>query len=325
MEMSREKILLSTGRDTYYSKGYHIFSKYQRGRIKDIKYLLLSFFSISRRFFRAEITGFYKLQDGELIAIAKKGLFKCEGNKFKKCFAIPRGSKPLNLCILPNGHIYFGEYFQNMERKAVNIYASYDNGDSWQIAFTFNDGEINHIHKVTFDTYTNRVWVLTGDRENECIIGYTEDEFKTFKEVFRGGQEYRTCHLFFYEKFIVFATDSQYMQNEIRYFDRETLEIKSLVKIQGSAIKGGQSGDVSFLSTTIEPSEVNKDRYSHLWYTKDGLHWTDAISYKKDWLPSIFQFGTIEFPNYECPITDKLWYSGRALKGLDGKSAYIEI
>lgn len=296
------------------------------GSLPDPKYALLARCPLTRRFFRAEITGLYELKDGSRIAIAKKGLFlqKPKGS-FEKVFTTPRGSKPLNLCILPNGHMFFGEYFQNMERKAVNIYASYDNGCSWQAAYTFAEGKINHIHKVTYDPFTGRIWVLTGDRENECIVGYTEDEFKSFKELFRGGQEYRSCHLFFYEKFIVFATDSQYMQNEIRCFDRDTLEIKSLAKIQGSAIKGGQVGSVSFLATTIEPSEVNKDRYSHLWYTKDGLNWADAVSYKKDSLPAIFQFGTIEFPNYECPITDKLWYSGRALKGLDGKSAYIEI
>lgn len=296
------------------------------GKVIDTKYSLLSSCPFTRRFFRAEITGLYDLKDGNQIAIAKKGLFLRSGlGDFHKVFAILRGSKPLNLCILPNGHIYFGEYFQNMERNSVNIYASYDNGHTWKIAFTFKECEINHIHKLTYDPYTDRIWVLTGDRDNECIIGYTEDEFNNFKKVFRGGQEYRTCHLFFYEKFIVFATDSQYMQNEIKCFDRETLELKSLAKIQGSAIKGGQSGNISFLATTIEPSEINKDRYSHLWYTKDGLNWTDAISYKKDYLPSIFQFGTLEFPNYECTITNKLWYSGRALKGLDGKSTYIDI
>lgn len=325
--------LLYTNNSTHiYAKGYRLISispsgeKHPLGTLPDPKYALLSRCPLTRRFFRAEITGLYELKDGSRIAIAKKGLFlrKPKGS-FEKVFTTPRGSKPLNLCILPNGHIYFGEYFQNMERKAVNIYASYDNGRSWQVAYTFAEGEINHIHKVTYDPFTGRVWVLTGDRENECIIGYTEDEFKSFKEVFRGGQEYRSCHLFFYESFLVFATDSQYMQNEIKCFDRETLEIRSLAKIQGSAIKGGQSGNVSFLATTIEPSQVNKDRYSHLWYTKDGQNWTDAVSYKKDCLPSIFQFGTIEFPNYDCPITDKLWYSGRALKGLDGRSEVVRL
>ena len=76
--------------------------------------------------------------------------------------------------------------------------------------------------------------------------------------------------MFFYEHFVVFATDSQYVQNEIKMFARDSMQINSLVKIQGTAIKGGQLGNISFLSTTVEPSEMNKDRYSHLWITDDG-------------------------------------------------------
>ena len=239
---------------------------------------------------------------------------------------MPRGSKPLNLCFAPSGNIYFGEYFQNMEKQTVNIYCSKDNAKTWDIAYTFEAGNINHIHGLFFDKYTNRIWVATGDRENECIIGYTEDEFKTFVEVFRGGQEYRTCQLFFYQDFIVFGTDTQYEQNVIKKFDRKTLEITELQKVQGSVIKGGQVGDVAFISTTVEPSKVNTDKYAHLWVTKDGLHWEERYKAKKDWLPHIFQFGTFEFPQYYgIEKLERLYFSGRALKGLDGKSTYIEL
>lgn len=97
-----------------------------------------------------------------------------------------------------------------------------------------------------------------------------------------------------------------------------------MAKIQGSAIKGGQTGDVAYLSTTIEPSKVNKDRYAHIWVTKDGLHWKEVYKAQKDCWPSIFQFGTFEFPQ-NAYSEGKLWFSGRALKGHDNKSFSIEI
>lgn len=85
-------------------------------------------------------------------------------------------------------------------------------------------------------------------------------------------------------------------------------------------------GDVSFLSTTVEPSEVNKDKYAHLWVTKDGMHWEERYKAKKDWLPAIFQFGTFEFPQYYgIEKLERLYFSGRALKGLDGKTTYIDL
>ncbi|WP_207903443.1 hypothetical protein [Prevotella heparinolytica] len=289
------------------------------------KYSKYSFSKLIRRLVRAEVTGYYKFADGNTIVVAKKGLFKLRDNvTFARVFNIPKGSKPLNLCILPNGHVFFGEYFQNLDKTAVNVYGSYNKGDTWEVVYTFESGNINHIHGLFYDKYTGRMWYLTGDRENECVIGYTEDEFKTVHEVFRGGQEYRSCQLFFYKDFIVYATDSQYVENEIKRIDRETLEVTSLFKIQGSAIKGGQVECVSYLSTTIEPSKVNKDRFSHIWVTKDGEKWQEVFKAEKDCWPAIFQFGTFEFPqNAYCD--GKLWFSGRALKGYDGKSSYIEI
>ena len=320
--------------DDYFigAKGYSIVKytfaskKYERvGKVADKKYSLLSCFSLTRRFFRAEINNIYNLHNGDSLLIAKKAIFRCEAGEkvFKKCFVIPRGSRPLNLCITPNGEVYFGEYFANMSKDAVNVYCSKDGGKSWNVVFTFAEGNINHIHGIFYDDYTARIWAVTGDRENECIIGYTEDGFASFVEVFRGGQDYRTCNLFFYPTFIVFATDSQYMVNEIRVFDRESLAIKSLQSIQGTAIKGGQYGNLSYLSTTVEPSDVNKDTYSHLWISRDGLKWEEIYKAPKDCLPAIMQFGSIEFPRH---TTDKyIMFSGRALKKIDGCSIIMDL
>ena len=326
--MLKDKVLFVNRDDLLISRGYWLNDSQGNYKVSDKKYALPSHFDLIRRFFRAEITGLYALTNGDRIAVAKKGLFLQKQGKgdFKKCFSIPRGSKPLNLCFAPSGNIYLGEYFQNMEKQAVKIYCSEDNGQNWHIAYTFGVGNINHIHGLFFDKYTNRIWVATGDRENECIIGYTMDEFKTFIEVFRGGQEYRTCQLFFYKDYIVFGTDTQYEQNVIKKFDRKTLEITELQQVQGSVIKGGQVGDVAFISTTVEPSKVNTDKYAHLWVTKNGLHWEERYKAKKDWLPYIFQFGTFEFPQYYgIDKLKRLYFSGRALKGLDGKTTFIDL
>ncbi len=325
----RGKVVIVDSDGLLTSNGYLLQDSRNKYRVSDGKYGLPSRYTLSRRLMRAEITGLYNLHNGDRLAVAKKGLFlQRKGSRiFEKVFATPRGSKPLNVCFAPSGNLYFGEYFQNMGKRSVNIYSSEDNGRSWHVVYTFPEGNINHIHGLFFDKYTNRIWMATGDRENECIIGYTEDEFKAFVEVFRGGQEYRTCQLFFYKDFIVFGTDTQYQQNVIKKFDRKTLEITELQKVQGSVIKGGQVGDVAFISTTVEPSDVNTDKWAHLWVTKDGLHWEEKYKAKKDWLPAtLFQFGTFEFPQYYgIEKLERLYFSGRALKGLDGKSTYIDL
>ncbi len=317
------------------AKGYHLY-KYDikkrkmffYSKIKDIKYSLLSRFFLSRRFFRAEITNFYTLSNGTQLVIAKKGIFiKLKKDKyFKKCFNIKRGSRPLNLCIHPDNSIYFGEYFANTGKKEVYIYCSKNNGISWDIAYTFKAGSINHIHGIFYDKYTNNIWVVTGDRQNECIIGYTTDKFKTFNEVFRGGQEYRSCNLIFYNDYIVYATDSQYIKNKIKYFDRKNLDIKDLFDINGSCIYGGQNSQFAFLSSTMEPSKVNTDNNSCLYFSKDGLIWEEIAKHSKDmWNKMLFQFGSIQFPRYESKLLQNefIVYSGRALKKI-GNSTVIK-
>lgn len=288
---------------------------------------LLSRFKLTRRFFRSEITNLYTLQDGTQLAIARKGIFKRKADEkvFSKICSVQRGSKPLNLCVTPDGRVFFGEYFQNTRSQAIHIYSLNVETGNLEKVYTFDEGEINHIHGLFFDKYTNRIWVATGDKEHECIIGFTEDEFKSFTVVFRGGQEVRSCQLFFYPDFIVYCTDSQFIQNTIKYVDRKSLEVRDIQAVQGSVIKGGQVGNISFFSTTVEPSAVNLDKHVYLWVTKDGLHWEERYKDEKDCFPALFQFGSFEFPHYVGEIGDRLYFSGRAVKHLDGKSAYVEL
>lgn len=294
------------------------------GTLEDKKYGKWARHKLSRRFMRAEITALYELETGAMIAIAKKGIFRKEKNEqvFRKIFSIPRGSKPLNICFTRDGRAYFGEYFQNEEKDAVHVYGSEDGGKSWRVVFTFGGGNINHVHGLFFDTYTDRIWIVTGDRENECIIGWTDDGFKNLHYELKGGQEYRSCQLFFYEDFIVYATDSQYIENEIRAIDRKTLMITPLQKIQGSAIKGGQFGDVAFLSTTVEPSKVNLDKYSHVWLSCGGRDWKEIFKAEKDCWPAILQYGTFEFPLHYA-MNGCLYFCGRSVKEYDAKTTFV--
>lgn len=297
--------------------------------VKDFKYSLLSRFSLLRRFFRAEITGLYTLNNGVDLVIAKKGIFKreTESSVFLKCFDIPRGSRPLNLCVTPDNTVYFGEYFGNANKEQVHIYKTEDSGKTWTIAYTFPKGSINHIHGIFHDTFTNRIWVTTGDIDNECMIGYTDNNFVTFTPVLKGGQQYRACFLLFFEDSIVYATDSQYIKNTINIINRQTLEIEKVHEISGSGIYGGQSGSFCYVSSTIEPSKVNTEQYSHLYISFNGREWNDISKYKKDiWHKSAFQFGSIQFPRYNSDkFNGEVIFSGRALKQIGGKTFIKQV
>lgn len=286
---------------------------------------LLSRFSLTRRLFRAEITHLYHFQNDTWMCIARKALFRYnpKSKLFEKCCDIEKGSRPMNLCQAQDGTIYYGEYCYNPESNPMRIFQSKDNGDTWSAVYEFKDGEINHIHGIFNDPYTGRLWVATGDDDVACIFGYTEDGFKTFVKEYSGSQQYRVCVPLFTPDEIVFATDSQYEQNVIRSINRTTGEVKDWQKIQGSGIYAVQNGNLMVVSTTVEPSAVNKDQSSHSWYSWDGHNWKELISFKKDCLPkTYFQFGSIRFPHYEGE-SDWVIFHGRALKKLDGKSMII--
>lgn len=296
-------------------------------RIQDRKNAFFSMFPITRRLFRAEITHLYHFQNDTWMCIAKKALFRYnKGNGlFEKCCDIEKGSRPMNLCQAIDGTIYYGEYCYNPERKPMRIYQSKNNGDTWSVAYEFKSGEINHIHGIFNDPYTDRLWVATGDDDAACIFGYTEDGFKTLIKQYEGTQQYRVCVPLFTENEIIFATDSQYEQNYIRSINRETGEVTNIQPIQGSGIYAVQNGSLMMVSTTVEPSSVNLNNSSHLWYSFDGHNWKDYIAFKKDiWPKTYFQFGSIRFPYYEN-VSEYAVFSGRALKGFDGKSMIIPI
>ncbi len=327
-------ILFISNEEWIVAKGYRLFKyapvtnkKTHFSFINEKKNNVLSTCRLTRRLFRAEITHLYHFQNNIWMCIAKKGLFRynLESGVFEKCCDIEKGSRPMNLCQAQDGIIYYGEYCYNPERKSMRIFQSRDNGDTWSVAYTFEDGEINHIHGIFNDPYTGRLWVATGDDDAACIFGYTEDGFKTFVKEYSGSQQYRVCVPLFTKDEIIFATDSQYEQNHIRSINRKTGVVKNLQAIQGSGIYAVQNGNLMMISTTVEPSTVNNDQSSHLWYSWDGHNWKEYISFKKDFLPkTYFQFGSIRFPNYEGEC-DYAVFNGRALRGFDGKSMIVPI
>lgn len=322
--------------NTYWiiAKGYKLYKYYPEehrieffSKLVDTRGLLMSKNRLIRRLTRCEITKLYRFDNDEWFCIARKAIFRYNKKNgfFEKCRIINRGSRPLNLCQDSNGSIYYGEYFFNPNKDSVHIFRTDDNGVSWKVAYKFAEGEINHIHGIFNDPFSRKIWVFTGDDDSACIAGYTDDGFVTFNRSFSGSQEYRVCVPLFMHDKIVYGTDSQYVQNYIRSVNRNTNVITDLVEIQGSCIYAAYFSGLYLISTTVEPSKMNKDNKSHLWYSTDGFKWHELLSFEKDcYRKTLFQFGSIRFPNYsDCG--KYLICTGRALKKFDQNTLIIPI
>jgi len=319
----------------YIARGYSIYKSSDNtehwtldGRIEDFKYAFLGRFSrLLNRLLRIEVSNMLVLDDGTRILSAKKGIFvaKPGSQKYIKTFDIIRGNKPMNICLDNDGSLYFGEYFLNgkfvdTQREEVHIYRSEDRGQSWKICYTFPKNTVRHIHGIFYDSYTNRLWVTTGDRDNECMIAYTSDKFKSLEIVKTGSQKYRAVTLLFYNDYIIYGTDTEHEKNYIYSFLRDSDDDDCLQELQGSVLTATQSGNMAALSTAVEPSKVNNYAYVHIWLSENGLEWKDIYSAKKDkWSYKYFQYGRITFPQYAIR-KNKLFFNGHALENIDNKT-----
>lgn len=323
----------------YAAKGYRIYRSNDEGenwildgKVIDRKYSLIGSIRLLARLLRVEVSGMIILEDGSRVIIAKKGIFVAKPNskEYIRTFSIPRGSKPMNICKDSDGDLYFGEYilngpFAQDEREEVHVYKSEDNAYNWNICYTFPKNTIRHIHGIFYDKFTDKIWFTSGDRGSECIIGNTDNGFKTINIVKQGGQRYRAVKLLFYKDFIVYGTDTQIEQNYIYRFDRESGDERTLKVLQGSVISATQSGDNACIATAIEPSDVNHDPYAHLWFSKDGIEWQEIYKVKKDlYSAKYFQFGRMLFP-HNAIGNNSIFITGHALKWLDGKTVSLSI
>lgn len=319
----------------YAAKGYRIFKSYNNGEtwefdgsLDDLKYGFIANSSrLLARLFRTEITNLMILQNGSRVLTAKKGIFiaKKDEKVYKKSFSVTRGNRPMNVCEDKNGFLYFGEYFSNPERDQVHIFKSTDAGNSWEVCYTFPKSTIRHIHGIFYDECEDLVWFTTGDFDGECIIGHTADGFETVKIFKQGGQKYRVVQLLFFKDFIIYGTDTEYEKNYIYRIDRKNGQEHCLQELQGSVLSSVNSDEYAAISTAVEPSEVNHDVYSHIWFSSDGYGWKELYKGKKDSLnPKYFQYGRFKFP-IGAINNGKIMFSGHALEDLDNKTVIYSL
>ncbi|MFQ5965722.1 MAG: hypothetical protein ACE5KZ_15725 [Candidatus Scalinduaceae bacterium] len=309
------------------SRSYEILRSFDHGRsfqkVARFSPRLLqkigSYFRLTSRLLRAGFFAFNPLDNGNLLGVVKNHIILCNKDEsiFRAVFNIQRGSKPLNICVVPDGKIYFGEYFSNPERDGVNIYGSNDGGNTWEPAFTFPKGSIRHIHGIYYDAYRSGCWILTGDEDKECKLLFTSDDFKNIEVVREGGQENRAVGIIPLPDGLVVPMDSPLETNYIQWLDTKTCKLEKTCKIPGSALAVGRAGKYLLVSSGVEHSKVNLNKESQIIISKNGIDWQILYRRKKDIYPyDLFQNGLFKFPDGQNPGT-MIYTNGTAVAGDD--------
>jgi hypothetical protein len=281
------------------------------------------------RALRLGVRSIRKLTSGTILLIANRKLLRMKDSTFEVAYSFVRGLGPLRegLCEDNEGTCYMGEYFLNTRRTvAVNLLKSTDDGQSWEIIRSLDN--IRHIHCVQYDPFGRRIWVGTGDRDEESSISFSQDGGKSWIEIGSGDQMFRTVSLLFTKDYVYWGTDAPTRQNHIYRYDRKTGKIKSQAVVDG-AIHSSASLEkgIKLFATGVEGNSEGKssewDRKAHIWASRDGTHWEDLIGWEKDYWPYILGYGLIFFAHGKCG--NNIYFSTQSLRKIDGGTIHARL
>ena len=276
------------------------------------------------RLLRHEIRGLVEVPDGGLVATTRDAVYFCGTNepKMTRSRIAEQGETPrapMSLTVGPGKRVLWGEYWGNRERRRVRLYVSEDAGRSFEVCRVFEPGVIKHVHNIIFDEAENSYWVLAGDHGAEPGIGRLSSDLREFDWLVKGKQEYRAVCSFDLGDCLVYGTDSEMAPNAVIRLEKRSGRIERLAELPGSCIYACRFGGWYVVSTSVEPSRVNKTREAGLWVSRDTLEWHQVHVAPKDrWNASYFQFGSLVLPRGESN-RETIFFSGQAVRGLDGR------
>ena len=219
--------------------------------------------------------------------------------EFTVTHRITCGTRPLHIAKTPDGRLFWGEYFDNSRREEVHIYRSSDEGNSWDIAYSFAPGSVRHVHNIVHDRWEDCLWILTGDYGDECRILRASLDFKQVDTVLAGNQHVRAAAMLPAENALYFASDTPLQANHIFRLERSGA-LAQVADLSGSSIYGCAVGDTMFFSTMVEPSAANTDDHVRIYGGGEHCGWKPMLAWKKDFLPMrYFQYGNAILPDGE--------------------------
>ena len=285
---------------------------------------LLAGCRVTRQGLRLGIHHLWRLGDGGLLAVCKRRILKQSQNNlpFREVSAIHRGNKPASkgVVVCPDGTVLYGEYAMNIDRSLpIAVYRSTDHAESFQKSYEFPPGDIRHIHFIQWDSVEQCLWMGTGDANPECRLYRSDDVGLKWRLIGSGSQAWRAVGVAFTQGHLYWGTDAGSDAGEtlnyIVRLARGSVCLEQVKEVQGPCHGICRSGDgLLFVATGVEGGRNEKDRNPHLWASKDGSEWIEVMSWMKDMLPNIVQYGVVHFPN-GTQRGDRLHFTALGLRG----------
>ena len=182
-----------------------------------------------------------------------------------------------------NDNVYFGEYDCTIRPHNIQIFKGSKDGAIWEVAYEFPAGDIFHIHSIRYDPFRDRLWICSGDRDEESRLMYTDDEFQTVQTLGDGDQGWRIVSLIIDEDYLYWGSDNDRDGSYIyRYnFDahvREKIQFVGKPSYFSTQLEDG----TLVINTTYEPASPFTRNFApepttDVWISKNGLDWHQVI------------------------------------------------
>ncbi len=269
-----------------------------------------SHFRLAQRLLRFQMTNVIPFENGEIFVTFDRSVGIVRHGKYQELKGLARPCRVLRAACArdESGDIYFGEYLANDERGAMRIYKYEQGKDALETVHRFPENSIKHIHGIYFDKFTKSLFCLTGDDEKECRILRSADGFKTFEVIGEGDETWRAVSIVFDENSYFYGMDAEFRANHIYRVDRKSLERRSLGEVSGTVFYSKQIAKSLFFTTTAENAPSQTENVAALWQVDENYNLQKVVSFEKDaWHPTLFQFGTIHFPNQNS-LANELYF-----------------
>jgi hypothetical protein len=190
----------------------------------------------------------------------------------------------------PNDTVYFGEYQYSEDRPyTARIVKGTNDGSDWEIAYTFDSGQVWHVHSIYYDRYRNGYWICTGDSNDEAGLYWTDDDFESLVKVGGGSRDWRIVSLIITKDYLYWGSDnpddgaSIFRLDVVNNYLEEILHIGYVVYYSTMLSDG-----TMVLSTTFEPDSPFVQAQSpspetSLWVSRDGANWKKILNLPHDW------------------------------------------
>jgi hypothetical protein len=247
-----------------------------------------------QRLLRFTTQNVLRLPDGSWFVTFDRRIGVVRDGRYRQLEGMRRPFRVLrSACALAaDGNVYLGEYYRNPERDDVCVYRYTPGTSRLEEVHRFPAGEVRHIHGIYRDPFTDKLWCLTGDRDDECRFMTTDDGFGHLELVGAGDESWRCVSVQFTERHVYYGTDAEFRPNHLYRLDRATGEREQLGQIDGPVFYSRALGGELFFAVTAELCPSQKGRAATLWHVSDTAGPSKVVAFEKDaWSRRWFGFG----------------------------------